>query len=52
MAYILLPLIKHSSLLNYPNPAIMILGGIISFTAAIIVTIVMKKIPYIKMFVP
>ncbi len=44
--------IKYSNFLNYLNPFVMIFGGIISFTAAIIVTIVMKKIPYIKMFVP
>lgn len=30
----------------------MIFGGIIPFTAAITVTIIIKKIPYIKIFVP
>lgn len=44
--------IKYSGLLNYLNPLVIICGGIISFVAAILVTIIMKKIPILNRFVP
>ena len=34
------------------NPVVIIAGAIVTFIAAIILTVIMKKIPYIKILVP
>ena len=45
-------LIKHSGFFNIFNPVVIIAGAIVTFIAAIILTVIMKKIPYIKILVP
>lgn len=44
--------IKYSGLVNYLSPFTIICGGIISFVAAMLATIIMQKIPIVNRLVP